>query len=112
MEQAIEQTIEHNYPVYIAIWFTVSILTLLIFKGIPRKMKKIEDRQTRNSLFTIMIFIGLPLLLIAVLAPLVFVIGDKNMEFHYKAVWIGLILVFLIYFFMKQKGGKSELPQK
>jgi hypothetical protein len=79
-----EQTIEHNYPVYIAVWFAVSILTLLIFKGIPRKMKKIEDRQTRNSLFTVMIFIGLPLLLISVLAPLIFVIGDKNMEFHYK----------------------------
>lgn len=102
-----EQTIEHNYPVYIAVWFAVSILTLLIFKGIPRKMKKIEDRQSRNSLFTIMIFIGLPLLLLSVLAPLIFVIGDKNMEFHYKVIWIGLILVFLIYFLKKQKSNKK-----
>jgi L-asparagine transporter-like permease len=102
-----EQTIEHNYPVYIAVWFAVSILTLLIFKGIGRKMKKIEDRQTRNSLFTVMIFTGLPLLLLSVLAPLIFVIGDKNMEFLYKAIWIGLILIFLIYFLKKQKSNKK-----
>ena len=107
-----EQTIEHNYPVYIAVWFAASILTLLIFKGLGRRMKKTEDRQTKNSIFTIMIFIGLPLLLISVLAPLIFVIGDKNMEFHYKAIWIGLVTVFLVYFFMKQKSGKSDAVQK
>jgi len=98
-----QQVLEHNYPLYIAIWLGVSLFTLFIFRSIPRKMKEIEDRQTKNSLFVIMIFFGLPLMLAAVLGPLIFIIGDKNMEPLYRYGWIGLISVFLIYFFIKQK---------
>ena len=106
-----EQTLEHNYPVYIAIWTAISLMSLFIFKVVPRKMKQVNDKETKSSLFTIMIFAGLPLLLVSVLAPLIFVIGDKNMEFHYKVIWIGMIVVFLIYFFMKQKTKKSDVSQ-
>jgi len=93
-----EQTIEHNYPVYIVIWSAVSLLTLFIFKTVPKKMKLVKDKETKSSLFTIMIFTGLPLLLVSVLTPLVFIIGDRNMEFQYKAIWAGLIVVFLMFF--------------
>jgi Na+/proline symporter len=93
----------HNYPLYIAVWLAVSLFTLFIFRVIPKKMKQVEDKETKNSLFTIMIFIGLPLLLIAVLGPMVFIVGDAGMDMNYKLVWGGLILVFLLYFFMKQR---------
>ncbi len=81
----------------------IALLTLFIFKVIPRKMKKTEDRQTKSSLFTIMIFIGLPLMLIAILGPMVFIAGDAGMGLSYKLIWGGLIIIFLFYFFMKQK---------
>jgi uncharacterized membrane protein len=97
------QVLEHNYPLYILIWLGVSLTALFIFRFIPKKMKQIEDKQTKNSLFTIMIFFGLPLMLAAVAAPLIFIIGDKNMEPLYRYGWIGLISVFLIYFFLKQR---------
>jgi uncharacterized membrane protein len=97
------QVLEHNYPLYILIWLGVSLTALFIFRVIPKKMKQIDDKQTKNSLFTIMIFFGLPLMLASVVAPLVFIIGDKNMEPLYRYGWIGLISVFLIYFFIKQK---------
>lgn len=97
------QVLEHNYPLYILIWLGVSLTVLFIFRVIPKKMKQIEDKQTKNSLFTIMIFFGLPLMLVAVVSPLIFIIGDKNMEPLYRYGWIGLISVFLIYFFIKQK---------
>jgi Na+/proline symporter len=97
------QVIEHNYPIYIAVWGAVSLLTLLIFRAVPRKMKQVEDRETKNSLFTIMIFIGLPMMLIAILGPMVFIVGDSGMDLKYKLIWGGLILVFLMYFFMKQR---------
>lgn len=96
----------HNYPVYMVIWLVVSLLTLWLFKVISRKMRETEDHQAKNSLFTILIITGFPLLLIAVLGPLVFIIGDKNMWSVYRLIWGGLILVFLIYFLIKQKTPK------
>jgi|SRR5688572_16514935 L-asparagine transporter-like permease len=98
----------HNYPIYIAIWLVVSLLTLWLFKVVSRKMRETEDKQTKNSFFTILVVIGLPLLLVSVLGPLVFIIGDKNMWLPYRLVWSGLILIFVIYFFIKQRTPKEE----
>jgi hypothetical protein len=97
------EIVEHNYPVYIGVWFAVSLFTLFIFRVIPKKMKNIEDRQTKNSLFTIMIFLGLPLMLVSILGPMIFIVGDAGMDLSYKLIWGGLIILFLIYFFMKQR---------
>jgi hypothetical protein len=98
--------IEHNYPLYIAVWFVISILTLIVFRLIPKKMKETRDKQTKSSLFTIMIVIGLPLLMAAVLGPLIFLIGDKNMDSAYRYTWYGLLFIFVIYFFIKQRSPK------
>jgi hypothetical protein len=98
----------HNYPIYILIWLGVSLLTLWLFKVVSRKMRETEDKQTKNSFFTILVVVGLPLLLISVLGPLVFIIGDKNMWLPYRLVWSGLILIFAVYFFIKQRTPKEE----
>jgi hypothetical protein len=68
-----------------------------------RKMKNTDDRQTKSSLFTITVFLGIPLILAIVVGPLFFLIGDKNMESEYRYLWMGLIGIFLIYFIFKQK---------
>ncbi|MCI0450196.1 MAG: hypothetical protein L0Y79_10520 [Chlorobi bacterium] len=95
-----------NYTLYIVIWLAVTVLALLIFKTVPRKMKQLDDRQIKNSLFTLLVFIGVPLVMAAVLGPLVFIIGDKNMAVEYKLVWGALVLVFAIYFLIKQRTPK------
>ncbi len=91
-----------KYEIIITIWFAVSLLTFLLFKFIPKKMKEIADPQSKNSLYTILIFIGVPLLLASILTPAVFLIGDKNMDDVYRIVWGGLCLAFVAYFFYKQ----------
>jgi L-asparagine transporter-like permease len=100
--------LDHNYPLYIVFWFIISLITLWLFKVVSRKMRETEDKQTKNSLFTILIVIGIPLLLAAVLGPLVFIIGDKNMEGIYRILWAGLILIFMIYFYIKQRTPKEQ----
>jgi len=92
----------NNYTVIIPIWLAVSLTTLLLFRFLPKKMKEIADPQTKNSLYTILIFIGLPLLLASVLTPAAFLIGDKNMENGYRIVWGALCLGFVVYFIIKQ----------
>ncbi len=101
--------LNHNYPVYILFWLIISIATLWLFKVLSRKMRETEDKQTKNSFFTILIIVGIPLLLAAVLGPLVFIIGDKNMANIYRILWGGLILIFMIYFYIKQRTPKDPI---
>jgi hypothetical protein len=70
-------------------------------------MRATDDRQTKNSLFTIMIILGLPLLMASILGPLIFLIGDKNMDSTFRYAWYGLVFVFVIYFFIKQRTPKK-----
>lgn len=98
----------HNYPLYIAIWFAATVFLLWWFRIMTRKTRETDDRQTKSSLFTLMIFIGLPLLLGVVLFPMVFIIGDKNMDSLYRLIWGGLIFLFLVYFIIKQRTPKHE----
>lgn len=101
------QLLEHNYPVYIALWFVMTIFILWFFRFMTRKMRETEDRQTKSSLFTITILFGLPMILAIVVGPLFFLIGDKNMESVYRYLWIGLIGMFLLYFIIKQRNTGS-----
>ena len=101
--------LEHNYALYIVIWLVISFLALLIFRVFPRKMKETSDRETKSSLFTIMIVLGLPLLMAAVLGPLVFLIGDKDMDSTYRIIWGVLVFVFIIYFIFKQRSQKTNI---
>ena len=98
----------NKYVIYISIWLAVSVITLLIFRFIPKKMKEVSDPQTKNSLYTILIFAGIPMLMVSVLAPPVFLIGDKNMDFVYKLVWGGLCFGFIVYFLVKQKSRPNK----
>jgi L-asparagine transporter-like permease len=104
--------LEHNYPAYIAIWLFITIFILWYFRFMARKMQDTEDRQTKSSLFMLTVLIGIPLLLVAVLGPLLFIIGDKNMQPLYRYVWMGLIGLFLLYFVMKQRHPKQITNDK
>ncbi len=95
--------IEHNYPLYIAVWFLITVFMLWYFRFMSRKMKDTDDRQTKSSLFTLTVFLGIPMLLIVVIGPLLFIIGDKNLGSFYRYVWILLMGAFLIYFIFKQR---------
>jgi len=101
------QLLEHNYPVYIGLWFVLTVFILWFFRFMTRKMRDTDDKQTKSSLFTITIFVGIPLLLAIVIGPFFFLIGDKNMEPEYMYLWLGLIGGFLIYFFIKQRNPNS-----
>lgn len=106
------QLLEHNYPLYITIWFVMTVFILWFFRFMTGKMRNTEDRQTKSSLFTITIFLGLPMILAIVVGPLFFLIGDKNMEPEFRYLWIGLIGVFLLYFIIKQRNPDSGNDRK
>jgi amino acid permease len=85
---------------YIIVWIGILVLLFLLFKVLPKKMKQTEDRQTKNSLFAIMLILGIPLILIAIIAPILLVAGNENMPviFKYGYGIISLAVVaYLIY---------------
>ncbi|MEO8514617.1 MAG: hypothetical protein ABI543_13735 [Ignavibacteria bacterium] len=95
--------LQHNYAAYITIWLIVTVFVLWFFRFMYRKSRDTEDRQTKSSLFTLTVFIGIPLLLVTVIGPLVFIIGDKNMLPVYRYTWIGLIGLLIIFLIFKQR---------
>lgn len=97
------QLLEHNYPLYIGVWFAATIFIMWFFRFMYRKSREIDDQQTKSSLFTITVIIGIPLLLAAVIGPFVFIIGDKNMQPLFRYSWIGLICIFILFLIYKQK---------
>jgi len=102
------QLLEHNYPLYITIWLVITVFILWFFRFMTRKMRDTDDRQTKSSLFTITMFLGIPLLIAVVVGPVFFLIGDKNMDSEYRYLWLGLISIFLLYFLFKQRKPNSE----
>ena len=100
------QILKHNYAVYISVWFIITVFILWFFRFMSGKMKNTDDNQTKSSLFTITIIFGIPLLIAAVIGPMFFLIGDKNMESTYRYLWIALIGAFVIYFIFKQRSKK------
>ncbi len=97
------QLLSHNYPVYIAIWFIVTVFILWFFRFMYRKSRETEDRQTKSSLFTLTVILGIPLLLVTVIGPLIFIIGDKNMQPVFMYVCIGLIAIFILFLIFRQR---------
>ena len=68
-------------------------------------MKETEDKDTRHSLFAILMFLGIPLILIVTIVPLLILFGDKEMavKLKYLFILIALIVVLLFRIFSKKK---------
>jgi purine-cytosine permease-like protein len=89
-----------NYLLYILAWAGILILIYLLFKFLPAKMKQTEDRQTKNSLFSLLLILGVPLIFAAVIGPIILVAGDENMPVHYKygyGIISVIVIAYLVY---------------
>lgn len=106
------KVIEHNYTIYIISWLIISMLLPLFFKSMYRKIQNTDDAQTRNTLFTLTMFTGIPVLIISLIFPLIFIIGDSGMNSLYRYTWAGLYMGFIFYFLIKQRSGKNKKGQK
>ena len=100
--------VEHNYPLYIFIWLAAVIFVHFFFRYMYRKIKNTEDRATANSLFTVTVFIGIPVIIAVIIGPLVFIIGDSAMGSEYRIIWTTLIIVFGTYYLYRQSASKSK----
>jgi amino acid permease len=99
------------YTIELIGWFVLMVFLIFFFRGMTRKIKNIEDAQSKNSLFTLMLLVGIPLLMFEIVAPIMILMGDKAMPVVYKYVFGAEILVILIYFFSTQR-SKKNLQEK
>ena len=71
-------------------------------------MRNTEDRQTKNSLFALLMMLSIPLILVCIIGPIILVAGDENMPEKYKYAFgiIALIEVcYIIYLQTTRKKG-------
>lgn len=69
------------------------------------KMQRTESRDTKNSLFTILMLIGIPIALVLLIAPIIIFGEDRSLSAEYKLLFIllAILTVILVYFGHKKK---------
>jgi uncharacterized membrane protein YqjE len=66
-------------------------------------MKEIEDKESKHSLFVIMMFLGIPLIMIVTIVPLIILFGDNEMPVKFKYLFIVIALIIVLIFKLFQK---------
>jgi hypothetical protein len=66
-------------------------------------MKENEDPQTKNSLFTILLFTSIPLILASFIGPIIIIAGDENMPTEYKIYFVIIASIAIIASFVIKK---------
>jgi type VI protein secretion system component VasK len=60
------------------------------------RIQNAEHKESKNSLFTILILISIPSVLILLITPIVVLGGDKNLSAEYKLLFIILSIITII----------------
>lgn len=97
------------YTIELIVWIVLVLFTIFLFRKIPAKMKETDDQKTKSSLFTLLMILTIPLILIESIAPVLIIAGDPDMPVIYKYFFGGEILAVIIYFLSTQKSGKSQV---
>lgn len=96
------------YLIYILIWIALVVFLSLLFKFLPAKMKEANDRETKNSIFTILMLFAIPLSLVIVIAPIIIIAGDENMPDKYKYIFGIVVITAIAYVMFLQKSKKEK----
>jgi hypothetical protein len=95
------------YTIELIVWIVLVLFTIFLFRKIPAKMKETESPRTKSALFTLLIVLGIPSILVESIGPILIIAGDYHMPAVYKYVFSGEILVVIIYFLSTQRSKKS-----
>lgn len=96
------------YLIYLFAWLIIILILNFLFRLLPTKMKNTEDPQTKNTLFTILLFTSIPLILIAFIAPILILAGDKEMSGDYKIYFVIIAAFAIIASFTIKKKKRKE----
>ena len=69
-------------------------------------MKDTEDRQTKNSLFTIYMVLAIPIFFSVTLVPILIMAGDEFMPLSYKIIFGVIVFIILVLFYIDRKRKK------
>jgi hypothetical protein len=96
------------YLIYLIIWLAIVIVLNILFRVLPLKMKDTKDPQTKNTLFAILLFSSIPLILICFIAPILILAGDKEMPSDYKIYFVIIAAIAIIGSFSLKKRKSKE----
>ena len=70
-------------------------------------MKDSDDRQTKDSLFTIYMVIAIPVFFTVTLVPILILAGDEKMPVNYKYTFGVFVVVTLLLIYIDRKRGRK-----
>lgn len=93
------------YLLYLLIWLSIVLILNILFRTLTPKMKNTDNLQTKNTLFTILLFTSIPLLMTGIIAPIVILAGDEKMPVSYKIFFIifAILTIITSFGFRKEK---------
>jgi hypothetical protein len=91
------------YIIYLLVWIGLVVLLFLLFKYFPAKMRSTENIGAKNSLFTILMLISIPFILIVVISPIIIIGGDENMPSSYKYFFTFVVLAAIVMFLLLKR---------
>ena len=78
-------------------------LLFMLFRYLPPKMKESGDVKTRQSLFTVMMLISIPLIFAVTIVPIIILFSDPEMPVKIKYLFIAIALVVVLLFRLFKK---------
>lgn len=97
----------NTYEIELVCWLGLILFVIVFVRSLTRKIKNTEEPQTKNSLFTLMLLIAIPVILFEIIAPIMILIGDKQMPVIYKYIFVGEIILVLVYFLSTQRSKRK-----
>jgi len=95
----------YQYIVYYIIWGALVLFLSFFIRFMVIRMQRTESRDTKNSLFAILMLVGIPTVLVLLIAPIIILGEDRSLSAEYKLLFILLLLltVILVYYGHKKK---------
>lgn len=98
----------NNYIIYLLVWIALTLFLIIFYKFMRKKMLQTGDRQSKNSLFFILMIIGIPVLMFVSIAPIIVIGGDENMPQSYRNIFYFCAGALVIYFIFSQRRKNPE----
>ena len=86
----------------------MTLFLILFYKFMRKKIREIEDRQSKNSLFFILMLIGIPVLMFITIAPIIVIGGDENMPQSYRNIFYFCAGALVMYVIFSQRKRKTD----
>ena len=95
----------NEYIIYFLVWALLIVMLSVFIRFMVVKIDRTELKESKNSLFTMLMLVGIPATLILLITPIIVIGGDKYLQAEYKLMFIilALITITAVYYIQTRR---------